>query len=214
MRPVLCSRDAGWVQVMGAAEAAHAADRAAAPERLTCDFYTITFLPPLVINNTLPCALTLTVTNRSATAPKPATIQPGCSIEVYHINVAREKALLLDVFPPGCTTPHHVALPRRHQSREEVAVEGCSGAQQFRALFVALVDPQCGQVTVEVSSSCWLMNKTGLPIEAATKHPSMVQRSADEAIVMCPSTRDRHAAADEMEAPILLGHASAPLHHW
>jgi hypothetical protein len=184
------------------------------PDRLSHQFHSLSFLPPLIILNTLPCTLNARLIHRNSTSPaEDISVDPGDSTEICSFNVSREKTVTLEVTPPGANVSSTVVLHKRHRAEEQLCatIEACgsgNGASaQFRALFSVTVDKQCGQMTIEVSSPCWLMNKSGLPVEVATKHPTILLQSKAEDVVHCLSTRSRPPCATELDAPVLLGQA-------
>ena len=181
--------------------------------------FSLSFLPPLIIRNTLPCALRFKLgvhnTCEAATKRDPAmVIAPGASLELCCINVSKEKALIFHIFPPDAekeSTEVSLLRQNRHTQQMDIAARGRRTTNQstFRVLFTVTIDMQCGQMTVEASSPCWVVNKSGLPLEVSGTH-SLLDFSHAQPGLISPSSRGVQLPAS-LEMPLLLGHARAHL---
>jgi hypothetical protein len=180
------------------------------------NFFTLVFQPPLIIKNSLPCSLRVRSAPKGCQSPsEPESIAPGHSINVYSINIRREKAVTIEVFPPGAAAQSKIiTLPKSHHHCEPVniPVDGSHGGacqDDFRAVITVSVDEACDQMILEALSPCWLLNKTGLPIEVWSGCQSVVKGvQSNVCSFVCKSTRSRPLSS-ELEKPILLGHSSA-----
>jgi hypothetical protein len=181
-------------------------------------FLTLVFQPPLIVKNSLPCSLRVRLGLKNSQSPSSElkSIAPGHSIDVYSLNIRREKVVTLEVFPPGSTQSKIVSLPKSHHHCEPVNVPvgdspGGPCQDDFRAVILVSVDEACDQMVLEALSPCWLLNKTGLPIEVSTVQSGAVSGVPSNACsFVCTSTRGRPLSS-EIERPILLGQSRALL---
>lgn len=206
MPPGLLLRAHASLQVMAGSE--HDEKAVAGPELRA---HTLEFLPPLVIRNTLPCALSFRLVRHASCPPSEVyTVKPGGKVELCCINVSKEKAVLLEVtlkgYAHGKACSFVVSVPRQHRHVEHVSrPEHLPDSPGFQALFTVAVDGPCGQMTIEATSPCWVLNKSGVPLDVsgAHEHNVLPRRGPPMGTLHCPSTR----GSEDVEMPVLLGAA-------
>lgn len=132
-------------------------------------YYTLSFLPPLIIRSTLPLPIHVNASSALATS-KWVTVHlgPGDEQEICNMNI-REKIIILQVGTPE-TAAHSVQLRRRDgftkQYQFKVAGDDFSDDQgchlkAMRMLFTVHVDEECGQTLITISSPLWIVNRCG-----------------------------------------------------
>jgi hypothetical protein len=185
-----------------------------ANDRQPLKAYTLEFLPPLVVKNTLPCEMRFRLPMLGLGLGPEAifTVKPGDKVEICSMNISKEKDVAFELFPPDTQKPIALLLPKRdryaQQLHADVQPVGCFAQPGFRAVIVVTVDARCGQMTVEASSPCWVYNKSGLPLELSGSISHMLQPGRADTSLLCPSTRGALLPA-ALELPVLLGSARA-----
>lgn len=188
-------------------------DRAAleAGARQHSTFFSMVFQPPVVIKNSMPCALQIQITDKHGTAGEEMLINAGGTCNVYSVNTRYRSSFDLKIRAPDlCSRGSDVTLLKRNgcvtrirlpQSDDEEAESG----NDIRAIVTVSVGRACDQVSFEVVSPCWLMNKAGVALEIHTHVKLSSRQVRPEDIFACQPTA---AGAPSTELPALLGQLS------
>jgi hypothetical protein len=187
-------------------------------------FYSLSFVPPLVLRNSLPTNLCVQAMCKSVGTDSPEfEIEAGASLEVCHISLSREKALILKArFPDeDAVSSVQVVLPKSDRYTTEVTISRSSGSDDSddrnktpsRVIFSVHIDPQCGKMFVDIFCAIWLVNRCGVAIDVMTstrtRHrcsTACIDGGADE-IVRCKSTHLK-TSADPQDF-MLLGYSGS-----
>lgn len=179
-------------------------------------YYTLAFLPPLVIRSTLPFTLRMQVTSGTAGLTwVPVHLGPGDEQEIYNLNL-RDKILMLQVETPDPNDRRHVQLRRRdgftkesqfHRSAHIPDHQGMK-LELMRVLFTMNVDEQCGQTLIHVSSPLWMVNKCGARVNVLL--PSLDQSASHQTCLTAQACQVLHCepcftSEDETPRVRLLG---------
>ena len=199
------------------------------------------FAAPLLVKNTLPCALRGSVFSLELKrVVAHFDLEPGCTREVYGINVAKEHSLMVQLRHPGTDFGTNVALPRQHRASKQVFLR--SAAEQADAQTDAAaqrcLQPQAppiadtsavrvqlgvsvvsngGQTVLEAASPLWVLNKTTLPLLLTAVRASKLQGKLKHQLLLQPHedvvacpSTRSHSIDDDTEKPALLGGTCMP----
>jgi hypothetical protein len=134
-------------------------------------FYTLEFVPPLIVTSTLPCAIHADIVARDITSdPVLFELNPGQHKEVCDVNTGG-KWLNFGVRVSGMRRTE-ILLPRKDGFSKEMQLhctgsasgDGCAADAQMRILFTVCVS-ECGQVHIDVFSPVWIMNRSSISID-------------------------------------------------
>jgi hypothetical protein len=163
--------------------------------------WTLSLLPPVVIQNATPHTLTMRMTNRTSTDAVFVSVCSGSKHEVYS-HSARDRALLLEMRLhedlPAVRVPITKNASRHRQVWLAIPAHGSShdGPDQtdFQEITCELIfDRSCGQATVLLHNPICVHNKTGIPLLVAFERGrfeySRHQQLAPKRSVRVQSTR-------------------------
>ena len=174
-------------------------------------FSTLVFQPPLVIKNSMPCAMQIQMPDKQSTGSHELLIGAGGTSNVYSVNTRCRSAFDLIVKAPDlCPYSSPVTVLKRdgHVAKFRLASadgEQTSGNQDVRAVLAVSVDTSCDQVTVEVLSPCWLINKANITLQMHTHVKLRSREIRAEDIFLCEPTALRRSSD---APPALLGQLS------
>ena len=172
--------------------------------------FTLEFLPPLVIKNNLPCVLSFCLADGTIDGTV-FRIEPGGKVEICTLNLGRDKSVTMEVHRPDSAHKREVILPRVNRHSEQVSIAAAPGSSAsgletqtaFRVQFSVSVRARCGQMRIDALSACWVVNKSGVPLELAAPQVGNARPGFVEDVLSCPDSR-----GSQLNVPHLLGDTS------
>ena len=117
----------------------------------------------------------------------------------------------MEVHRPDSAHTREVTLPRVNRHSEQISiaaapdssVSGLGTQTAFRVQFSVSVRARCGQMRIDALSACWVVNKSGVPLELAAPQVGNARPGFVEDVLSCPDSR-----GSQLNVPHLLGDTS------
>ncbi|XP_044757951.1 vacuolar protein sorting-associated protein 13A-like [Coccinella septempunctata] len=140
--------------------------------------YIITLLPPLVINNYLPYAITIT----SDVSKQNTKIEPGEKSSIYNLDISNDQKLFVNVKWGSETWVGFFTLTTHLDEKFFVLTSSTSTSNKLLALNVRAERERSCQIFIY--TSYWIVNKTGLPLKMKASASNTVMESNPNDILL------------------------------